>query len=155
MKQLAIHTPKGIAEPGCYIDSRSGQYGLSEVTELAERFLGDPTFYEQFPKDADGNLAGAYGEHGPWDIGNDHTELCVEIADKAEAALNDQTLNGMWEWIDGEFFLTAAVEATCPTTVRGDDDIVGCGTTFTAYPDWEGIVDCPNCGLFFSEDGEA
>jgi hypothetical protein len=30
--------------------------------------------------------------------------------------------------------------------------IVGCGHVFDALPDDDGIVDCPNCGLFFDPD---
>ena len=42
---------------------------------------------------------------------------------------------------------------TCPTNSRMPDDIVGCGHSFDAAPDWEGWVDCPECGLAFSRAG--
>jgi hypothetical protein len=29
---------------------------------------------------------------------------------------------------------------------------IGCGHRFTAEPDFEGFVDCPNCGLWFDPD---
>lgn len=32
--------------------------------------------------------------------------------------------------------------------------ITGCGLTFTAAPDGEGLFDCPGCGLFFNPDRE-
>lgn len=41
------------------------------------------------------------------------------------------------------------VTVTCPTNERWPDDIVGCGLTFTAEPDDEGLVDCPGCGIWF------
>lgn len=40
------------------------------------------------------------------------------------------------------------IRVTCPTTPM-DSDIVGCGRTFDATPDDEGMVDCPNCGMWF------
>jgi hypothetical protein len=39
---------------------------------------------------------------------------------------------------------------TCPDNKRHEDDIVGCGRTFTAEPDNEGLIDCPHCGMWFS-----
>lgn len=92
--------------PGCYIGGHSGQYALGEMVLLADGMLGTH-FAAEFPRGEDGTLAGAYGPEGPWDIGNDHTEKCVEVADRAEAALNEATEGGYWEWVDGEFFLTA------------------------------------------------
>lgn len=47
---------------------------------------------------------------------------------------------------------------TCPANDRGPQpdafppgipDIVGCGATFQAEADDEGLIDCPNCGMFF------
>jgi hypothetical protein len=41
----------------------------------------------------------------------------------------------------------------CPTdpVYCGDGEyITGCGETFTATPDREGLVDCPHCGIWFS-----
>ena len=98
-------------EPGCYIGGHIGQYGLASLVEMVDKVLGT-AFAGEFPKDQDGKLAGAYGGAGPWDIGNAHTEACVEVADKAEAALNAATVGGYWRWVDGEFFL-------CPD---GDED---------------------------------
>jgi hypothetical protein len=40
---------------------------------------------------------------------------------------------------------------TCPTS---GEDLVGCGHTFTAEPDSEGIIDCPNCGMWFTPSKE-
>lgn len=37
----------------------------------------------------------------------------------------------------------------CPDNARVDDDVVGCGHEFEAEPDDEGLVDCPNCGMWF------
>jgi predicted nucleic acid-binding Zn-ribbon protein len=41
----------------------------------------------------------------------------------------------------------------CPPTPRADveDDIVGCGHIFEAEPDEEGLIDCPNCGMWFDQ----
>lgn len=91
-------------ETGCYVDGHAGQFGLSALVRLTDATLGTD-FAAGFPKDEAGNLAGAYSGAGPWDIGNPHTEACVEVADKAEAALNEATVGGYWRWIDGEFFL--------------------------------------------------
>jgi len=44
------------------------------------------------------------------------------------------------------------IAVVCPTTpIPNDPDgrFDGCGFPFTAAPDHEGIVDCPNCGLWF------
>lgn len=48
----------------------------------------------------------------------------------------------------------------CPDNDRGPqpdgggrEDIVGCGFVFEAEPDDEGFWDCPNCGMFFNEEG--
>ncbi|HEY5657470.1 MAG TPA: hypothetical protein VIY27_06745 [Myxococcota bacterium] len=37
----------------------------------------------------------------------------------------------------------------CPEKARHPGDIVGCGETFDAEPDAEGLVDCPHCGIWF------
>ena len=39
----------------------------------------------------------------------------------------------------------------CPTEPEPGvtDSLIGCGHTFTATPDDEGLVDCPNCGIWF------
>lgn len=48
-----------------------------------------------------------------------------------------------------------------PVAVRCPDnadplggDIVGCGAEFTAAPDFEGLIDCPHCGVVFSPERE-
>lgn len=39
---------------------------------------------------------------------------------------------------------------TCPTAEQYDGDtLLGCGHTFEATPDEEGLVDCPACGNWF------
>jgi len=43
----------------------------------------------------------------------------------------------------------------CPTTPTPYDDnpdetMAGCGHEFEAEPDEEGLVDCPNCGMWFN-----
>ena len=43
----------------------------------------------------------------------------------------------------------------CPTNPTPYDDnpeefMRGCGHTFVEEPDEEGLVDCPNCGMWFS-----
>lgn len=43
----------------------------------------------------------------------------------------------------------AALTYQCPDDRRWRDDIVGCGHTFEAEPDREGLIDCPNCGMWF------
>jgi hypothetical protein len=43
----------------------------------------------------------------------------------------------------------------CPTTSRGPDDLVGCGSTNIQGPDTDGTYDCLDCGLWFTaEAGE-
>ncbi len=37
----------------------------------------------------------------------------------------------------------------CPDATRCPDDVVGCGHRFEAEPDHEGLVDCPECGIWF------
>ena len=40
----------------------------------------------------------------------------------------------------------------CPETPN--EDINGCGEVFWAEPDDEGLIDCPNCGIWFSPEKE-
>jgi hypothetical protein len=40
------------------------------------------------------------------------------------------------------------IAVTCPDDLR-HDGLEGCGTVFIDSPDFEGLYDCPNCGLFF------
>ena len=103
---ITVGTSDYAVVPGCYIDGHRGQYALGAMVELADDILGT-SFTSEYPKDEDGNLAGTYGENGPWDIGNDHTETCVWVGERAEAALNAVTEGGYWTWEDGEFFLIA------------------------------------------------
>ena len=117
--------------PGYHIDGHYGQYGIARLVEIADDLLGTE-FAAEFPKDEHGALAGAYGPNGPWDIGNAHTETVVAIGDKAEAALNDATEGGRWEWVDGEFYLTES-GADCPD----------CGSTTVIDPE-DGAAYCPD-----------
>lgn len=41
------------------------------------------------------------------------------------------------------------------TVTPGVHTIVGCGHTFTAAPDDEGLFDCPECGIWFNDDEAA
>ena len=43
----------------------------------------------------------------------------------------------------------------CPTGARHKDDLVGCGSTHLRGPDEEGLYDCLECGLFFTEAASA
>lgn len=46
----------------------------------------------------------------------------------------------------------------CPDTwhmtppAQGPLYVVGCGHVFEAEPDREGLIDCPNCGMWFGKD---
>lgn len=43
---------------------------------------------------------------------------------------------------------------TCPKNQLVGDvngEFLGCGHTFEATPDDEGLIDCPQCGLWFSK----
>jgi hypothetical protein len=45
-------------------------------------------------------------------------------------------------------------EYTCPnypdpTLKAGEHEVIGCGATFKARADFEGLVDCPECGIWF------
>lgn len=40
----------------------------------------------------------------------------------------------------------------CPTSPAG---IIGCGSERVTEPDFEGIVDCLDCGIFFDPTKEA
>ena len=44
-------------------------------------------------------------------------------------------------------YATPSATFTCPT--EGDPAMSGCGKTFDAEPDYEGLVDCPHCGMWF------
>jgi hypothetical protein len=102
-------TTPSSAVSGCYIDGHNGQYALGMSVELVDELIGT-NFAAEFPHDEAGNLAGTYGANGPWSMGDDHVEICVEVADRAEAALNAATEGGYWRWEDGEFFLCADLE---------------------------------------------
>jgi hypothetical protein len=43
----------------------------------------------------------------------------------------------------------------CPDQPRWTDDITGCGCTFEAEPDFEGMVDCPHCGMWHNPETDA
>lgn len=43
---------------------------------------------------------------------------------------------------------------TCPDKPRFFSDLVGCGASFDAMPDNEGLIDCPECGMFFRVDDD-
>lgn len=43
---------------------------------------------------------------------------------------------------------------TCPTSARGPDDVIGCGSNQLTDPDEEGWVDCCDCGIFFNPNTE-
>lgn len=40
----------------------------------------------------------------------------------------------------------------CPVNKRGTDDLEGCGSTNLQGPDEEGLYDCLDCGLWFTEE---
>lgn len=44
-------------------------------------------------------------------------------------------------------------EYTCPTTAEAGvtNGLLGCGAVFKAEPDEEGLVDCPECGIWFPD----
>lgn len=45
---------------------------------------------------------------------------------------------------------------TAPTQPNGEPHtIIGCGATFEEVPDHEGLVDCPECGIWFKPEEEA
>ena len=43
---------------------------------------------------------------------------------------------------------------TCPSSAPAESDIIGCGAIFEAEPDGEGLVDCPECGMWFNPEFE-
>jgi hypothetical protein len=61
--------------------------------------------------------------------------------------------DGMDEEIDAAAALEGdelpAQAVRCPDTERHPNDVVGCGQTFRAEPDKEGLYDCPHCGIHF------
>lgn len=42
----------------------------------------------------------------------------------------------------------------CPDWTGGPaaSDLLGCGWTFDSEPDFEGLMDCPQCGIWFRAD---
>jgi hypothetical protein len=50
--------------------------------------------------------------------------------------------------------MAAEQQYTCPTTPTQPDGsahtIIGCGRTFSAMPDSEGLIDCPHCGIWWN-----
>lgn len=41
----------------------------------------------------------------------------------------------------------------CPDwDVPGKDLLRGCGRSFEGLPDYDNLVDCPHCGMFFDPD---
>ena len=49
------------------------------------------------------------------------------------------------------------MKVKCPTDSLPEvpiDELIGCGFEFEATPDEEGIVDCPNCGMWFKPETE-
>ena len=39
----------------------------------------------------------------------------------------------------------------CPTTKSSPTAIEGCGSTNLTGPDWEGLYDCLDCGIWFDD----
>ena len=54
---------------------------------------------------------------------------------------------------DGGLMPVMTATYTCPTSTHLPDGtphtVIGCGATFEWAPDEEGIVDCPECGMFW------
>jgi hypothetical protein len=54
---------------------------------------------------------------------------------------------------------TMNMTVTCPDwpspDVAPESQIIGCGRTYDAEPDCEGLVDCPECGICFNAERAA
>jgi hypothetical protein len=51
---------------------------------------------------------------------------------------------------NGDGFTLSVKRVACRTSVRGADEVVGCGSTNVSGPDEEGMYDCCECGVFFN-----
>ena len=49
---------------------------------------------------------------------------------------------------------TGATQVVHDLQTHRKHTIIGCGHEFDATPDSEGLVDCPNCGIWFSIEKE-
>lgn len=104
-------------EPGCYIDGWWGQYGASRVLSIADDFGIPSPFGRGWYVEAEtAALIAALEDGEPRDavygirVPDDELTFCETVgwmADEAESALNAATIGGVWEWVDGELFLTA------------------------------------------------
>lgn len=92
-----------MSETGCWIDGHWGQYGISHLFKIA-------TDNEMPTEDGDSEIVKAY-ENGDEEItlSTGETvevhECMVDLADKAEAWLNDNIAEEgyLFGWYDGEF----------------------------------------------------
>lgn len=84
-------------ETGCYVDGHWGQYGPSRVLSIADDLLGTNYCLAAL---AEGAETGIMTDELSAD------DAVLDLADEAEAALNNATDDGhAWGWYDGEFFL--------------------------------------------------
>ena len=98
-------------DEGCQIEGSWGQYGAARCAEIADSLLGT-AFVDEIPTDEDGRRYGTCGQGGPWSalMGDEVAEAVIDVGERALAALNEATIGGAWEWVDGELFLTATCE---------------------------------------------
>lgn len=107
-----------VEEAGCYIDGHWGQYGICRLVDIAQAYGLVVSEEDKFSLDSSN-----------WeDDDDDYLDGAIFAADSVEQLLNDATTGGYWEWVDGEFFLSANdVEPTDDEVnefIRGYDECV-------------------------------
>lgn len=87
-------------DAGCWIDGHHGQYGIDKLASIFDALVGTTTDGKTFPE----VVAGLRAEE---DNGSDRAgDILGDLWDELTDGLNDHTIGGYWEWIDGELFLT-------------------------------------------------
>jgi hypothetical protein len=78
-------------------------------------------------------------------VGMSETWATVVYIDEPDCSVAAGNEPGRWK------------QVTCPTSVQDGidpaDQIIGCGSANIAGPDFEGLYDCLNCGMWFRKGG--
>lgn len=92
-------------EPGCYIDGHWGQYGPARMLQMAGEMGWENEAILALAEKKLASMAPSENE----ELTADEEDQICDALDGAEQWLNDHAVpeDHSWEWIDGEFFLSA------------------------------------------------
>lgn len=87
---------------GCYVEGSWGQYASARMIEIASEMGFEVKGEDALTLDVESKAA----QHGRTDDERENQlDLVLDLADRAEAWLNDHAPEGfLWGWRDGEFY---------------------------------------------------